>query len=246
MAREFVSASTEYLYTAFSGIADVPVSLSAWFRTTENAAERCVLSIADIDTTAYLSLTRYADDLRATSWNGSSGGHGNLADSISINTWYHGLAVFVTDTDRRVYLDGVRGTDSTTDVAVGSFDTVRIGITADSTPFGPWSGYIAEAGIWNVALTDADALVLAAGYRPTFVKPESLQLYVPLVRDNDEDLIGGLSLSANGTPTIADHPPIYYSIPPSYFMASGAAPADLSVDIGMDEAAYQGTGVRVR
>jgi hypothetical protein len=37
-----------------------------------------------------------------------------------------------------------------------------------------------------------------------------------LIRDADEDIVGGLSLTANGTPTVEAHPRIYYPVPHSF------------------------------
>lgn len=72
------------------------------------------------------------------------------------------------------------------------------------------NGEISEIGVWNSALTAADAATLAAGFAPPFVQPQNIIAYWPLIRDEDQDRTGGYDLTAFNTPTIAAHPPIIY------------------------------------
>ena len=73
------------------------------------------------------------------------------------------------------------------------------------------AGRIAEAAIWNVALTDSEVQALASGVSPLRVRPESLQAYWPLfaVTGNAIDYSGkGNDLTDNGTVGVADHAPV--------------------------------------
>jgi hypothetical protein len=88
-------------------------------------------------------------------------------------------------------------------------------------------GKVAEVGIWQATLTDAEVAILGKGYSPLFVQPDKLLFYIPLIRDNDQDLIGGLSLSEVGSPTITDHPRIIY---PGRQITSRIGPAVAAVD----------------
>jgi hypothetical protein len=95
------------------------------------------------------------------------------------------------------------------------------------------SGSIAEAAIWNVALTDAKVAILAAGFSPLFVDPQSLVAYWPLVRDTDDDVVGGYDMTAYNTPTVASHPPkIFYPVSPHsvYFAAAAADAMPMAMD----------------
>jgi hypothetical protein len=44
-----------------------------------------------------------------------------------------------------------------------------------------------------------------------------------LIRDEDEDIVGGLSLTAYNTPSVAAHPPILYPILQSIAVPATAA-----------------------
>jgi hypothetical protein len=70
------------------------------------------------------------------------------------------------------------------------------------------TGQIAEVGIWNVALTDAEIASLADGMTCDKVRPQSLVFYAPLVRDL-QDVRGGLTITNNNTATVAVHPRVY-------------------------------------
>ena len=64
--------------------------------------------------------------------------------------------------------------------------------------------------LWNVTLDVLDVAQLTAGQSPMFVKAESLRYYVPMVGDEDKDLIVDLALTPSGNPTTAASPAIRY------------------------------------
>ena len=67
--------------------------------------------------------------------------------------------------------------------------------------------------------------MLARGYSPLFVRPQNLVAYWPLIRDEDQDRVGGYDMAAYNTPSVAAHPPIIYS-------AQLHIPAPASIDLG--------------
>ena len=227
MARLFDDGDNEYLRdTNIAAIAH-PYSLSAWFNTNDVTVNQLVLSIADADGTDYAGLMIRGGDagdfLRAYSYDGAGNDSAISTVGVSINTWHHGLAVFAATDDREIWIDGGGYHTDGNNRAVTDIDAVAVGVSADVTPFGYMSGPVAEAAVWDVALTAADAAILASGYSPLFVRPQNLVFYVPLVRDNDEDIVGGISMTAFNAPTIASHPPVIR--PASPFSAFGTAAA---------------------
>jgi hypothetical protein len=137
-------------------------------------------------------------------------------DTVSVNAWTHlgGVVLGESTNHLLLYSDGTKYTGNGATNSEQLFDTVALGRLSDSSPSNYSSGNIAEAAIWNVQLTDAEFASLAVGISPLVIRPQSLVFYVPLVRDNDEDLIGGNSLTAFNSPTIQAHPPIYNPAPP--------------------------------
>ncbi|MFS2087150.1 LamG-like jellyroll fold domain-containing protein, partial [Stenotrophomonas geniculata] len=77
-------------------------------------------------------------------------------------TWNHALAVFASSTSRAAYLNGAsKGTNvqSSSPTGVNRTTTSMVYVSAASSLFFP--GDLAEVAMWNVALTDADAAILA-------------------------------------------------------------------------------------
>lgn len=89
-----------------------------------------------------------------------------------------------------------------THVAVGSF------FVAEGEQYGSFDGRVAEVGIWSVALDDAEIAVLAAGYAPPCVRPQSLVFYAPLIRELNNYRGPVLSNHSTSPATVAVHPRI--------------------------------------
>ena len=210
MARLFDDALSEYLKNTAASWS-LPLSLSAWFQCDVEPGNMHIVSIGEADDTGYLSLRIIdsTDRLRAQVFDGTTARLSEHTTNLAADTWYHGLAVFASTTSRIVYLDGEAAVESIDSINLDSHDETTIGVSADSTPVGYWSGHIAEVAIWDTtALTAADALILAKGYSPLFVKPQNLKAYWPLVRGLN-DRVDGYNMTATGTVASA-HPRIIY------------------------------------
>jgi len=247
MARAFSVGSNQYLRVATPAITVHPFTLATWFYITNSTAHRILLSLVDYDATNYAWLQARSTNVLRIEEEGDYYAAATTVATFNDNTWHHACGVCSTATNRTIYLDGGNNINNTNSATPATLSDTMVGAgAAASAILQPMDGYLAEAAIWNVALTADEVAILATGISPLAVRPGSIIFYVPLVRDNDEDIIGGLSLTAYNSPTIAVHPPIYYPFTPFYYMVSGAPPPeDLSIDIGLDEAAYQGTGVRI-
>jgi len=248
MARSFARASSQYLEATSAVATSIPITFAAWCWTSNTTDTKDVLSLgSSTSNNIFLFRATAAGTIQAIIYDNGSPGTANTTSAFPQSTWFHGCAVFESSTLRSIYIDGGDKGTNTTDLTPSNINTTDIGCYMYGGTRGSyWDGSIAEAAIWNAALTDAEVLILSKGISPLAVRPGNLAFYVPLVRDNDEDIIGGLSLTASGSPTIAAHPWIRYPFTPFYYMTTGAEPpADLSIDIGLDEAAYQGTGVRI-
>lgn len=73
-----------------------------------------------------------------------------------------------------------------------------------------FEGYIAEVAGWNVVLSDAEILSLAKSVKPPMIRPESLVMYFPGIRETDQELVRGLTFTnINSVGATADHPRRY-------------------------------------
>jgi len=223
LARLFDDASSQYLYYNGAVVSAVPFTMACWVYSDDLTIKQqpICLNIQDAGPYAgfWLQLDgSYAGDpVVARAFHGTSG-DARTTTGYSANTWHHACAVFSATNARAAYIDGgSKGVNSATVTPIVNNTTIGAEYGWSGTEnvvFTPTSGKIAEVGIWNVALTDAEVAILAKGVSPRSVRPESLVFYAPLWRDEDEDFIGGLSLTAVNAPTIADHPRVFYLATP--------------------------------
>jgi len=129
--------------------------------------------------------------------------------SYSANTWQHICGVFSSNTSRTVYLDGASSATNTNSVTPTIRDIVTIAAARKSGNVDNYlNGSLAEVAIWSAALTEAEVKSLAAGMSPKLVRPQSLALYVPLIR-SPQDQKAALAFTTQGSPTAASHPRVY-------------------------------------
>ena len=207
MARLFDDGASDTLYEAAT-VYSLPISLSAWFRFDVEPDNMIIVSVGDEGGTAYSSLRAFAtgDVLSAASFEGGTASS-NHATDMAANIWYHGLAVFASTTSRICYLDGTTAVENTVEKVI-TMDRTGVGVSGDGTPFGHFSGDIAEVAIWNHELTGVDAAMLAQGYSPLFIRAHNLLAYWPLIRGLN-DKVAGLTLTASGT-AVSNHPRVIY------------------------------------
>lgn len=185
-ALEFDDAASEHLQRTGddNNITDWPMSIACSFQTDQEANQALVI-IGSTAGPAYYGLwiRDPADtDVIAYVMNVTSG-YAKTSRSYGTNVWHHACAVFASDTDRRVFLDGGhKGTDSSavsypsgsTITTIGAREYYNLGKTLYL------SGKLGYAFIWNRALSDAE---IAAWHRQTAdlfdSGPSPAVLYVP-------------------------------------------------------------------
>jgi len=213
MARGFDDGSSQYL-EGTSLVTGTPISIAAVFQTDSLTLRQVVASVGDDSDNDMCAMAIRGDvlndPLEAYTYGGAGAKNAQVASVLSTNTWHYGLAVFASTSSRTIYCDGVNTTTNTDNTSVADLDQVRVARATFSFADLYLSGMAGEVAIWNVALTAADALILAAGYSPLFVKPENLVHYYPLIRDGDQDRVSGQHLADSGSPTIVDHPAVIY------------------------------------
>jgi hypothetical protein len=192
-----------------SSLTTEPLSLACWFYADADNLQLGLISMTKDGANPLIKLAAQgavAGDRVLIG--GYSGGEANTTTGFSVNTWHHACGVYESTTNRHAYIDGgSKGSDTTSNTSDTVTD-IGIGNLIRANPIVGMSGRIAEVGIWNVALTDAEVAILAKGYSPLFVRPQNLVVYVPLVGDEDVDIVGGLAFAELHTPGIADHPRI--------------------------------------
>ena len=242
MARAFDGASSQYLTVATAIVNTPPFTFAAWMNM-DNTNNHVLICVGDTDTdNESYQLTAQGfysgDPILVRSRDGGVNSDAHTTAGYSADTWHHACGVFTADDDRAVFLDGGNKGTSAVSSAPSGLDTSCIGGNLRSSGV-TWAafGSIADAAIWNVALTDAEVAILAAGYSPLFVRPQSLVAYWPLIRDTDDDIVGGYSMTPVNSPTVAAHPRVFY---PGMPHVGYAAAAIAALRIPRHPAAYYG------
>lgn len=224
MARTFDGASTQYLRATSCPVSGYPFTLVAWARFTTVNQYECVLSVGDAAGTYYFALRLQTDNtIQAMCFDGGTK-TATTVGTIIADTYYLLAAVYTASNDRTVWLGSGENVNNTAAAGAITTDATAIGVSADSTPFGPMYGDVSYAAIYNTSLVLTDIARLEAGADALTVKPENLVFYAPLWRDEDVDYVGGISLTAFNAPTISEQVPIFGRAMPFYSFPGAAAP----------------------
>jgi hypothetical protein len=218
MSRDF-NGSNQYIRFNGSPITAVPITLSVWFRSDSLSANQVIFGIfASSSTSDHLML-------RADGAQGGDPVRLQFANQTAVTTtgysttaWHHAAGAAISTTLRHVWIDGgSKGTNTTSvnpNLAITNRTTA--GRADDNTPGGYFNGRIRDAAAWNVELTDAEIAVLATGFSPLLVRPESLVFYAPLWgRHTTEPApISGYSATHVNAPPYSAQEPSLYGVAP--------------------------------
>jgi hypothetical protein len=215
MARSF-NGTSDYLNYATAVRTTTPLTMACWAKWNTLGTSTMLMTIGDSSSTTTLlnrfRLSKNASDLViAATANTTTSGTSSGGTVTATNTWYHCAGIYTSSTSRTGYLDGVAGTANTTSLTPSSLDDTTIGASIYSGGAGTYmDGQIAEAGIWNVALTAAEITSLAKGVSPLMIRPASLISYWPLIGQTSPeiDLRSRFEMTVNGA-VAADHPRVY-------------------------------------
>jgi hypothetical protein len=123
----------------------------------------------------------------------------------SNGTWAHYCATF--GATMRAYLNGVQS--SSTPPTQPTVVLTQLGTIWSAVALN-FSGDIAEAAVWNIALSASDVATLAAGVRADTIQAANLKQYWRIAGtvSPEPDEMGGTGLTINGTcPKAATDPP---------------------------------------
>lgn len=189
-----------------------PISISAWVKTTSDSANQAIVCLSNNSNEFLLSQLRggIANDPLGVLEYAIAWKYGETSTGYSTDIWTHTGVVFNSSTDRRAYLDGggkVTNTDSQ-DVNFGILSYFFVG-THKSVGGAYFDGKIAQVAIWEVALSDAQWVDLAAGVNPQLIAASDLAGYWTLefdgsseVDSNDFGAYNGATYDADDNPEI--------------------------------------------
>lgn len=196
MALQFSRSSSQYLYTALSGITErYPATLMCWFkrRDTSTYATESLVSVGDVDNDErFCSIQTKTDRTRGIAFSAyAECGYSITADT----TTYHFLAAVFTSNRIYVYFDDVNTNGAWSPSSV-TLDQARIGETASLSYSDLANAYIEHVAYWSTNLSASETSVLYdLSSSPLNIQSASLQFYLPL-KSNITDSAGLHSFTA--------------------------------------------------
>jgi hypothetical protein len=217
MSRSFAAASSQYLQNGNAPVTAPPFTMACWFKQNTLAAEQGLVEVynsgANNQHRHILALDQAGSvaHIKALSFS-TVGATASCAANVSTGTWYHAAGVWAATNSRSAYHNGGSKDTNGGNITPTGINAVAVGGFIDTAPDRYMDGLIADAAIWNVALTDAEVAVLASGVSPLAVRPAALVAYWPLwgVHSPEIDLKGGFALTLNNGPTKGEHPRVRY------------------------------------
>ena len=212
MARLFDKSSSQRLQVDFSGVTAVPLSFSfLMYPTLDDDVLQTAFCIINKDVSGdwwEATYTAPAPDNRTIIETRNQGtSQGVYVPGTKMNTWNHVAFVSPASNAHQAYLDNVKSAPGTTDVTPSGVNSIGIGAEADNSPGEFFNGGVAEVGVWNAALTDAEIALLYMRYSPLLVRPQNLVFYAPLTyHSKDFDIVGRLNMTAYNSPSWMEHP----------------------------------------
>jgi hypothetical protein len=239
MARNF-DGSTQYHNIADGLIpAGQPFSFSLWFFPTDNTASQYIFHLAVGDGSGnhdwvFLSMEgANANDPAVFGFRDASTSNAmSTVDSPVFNAWNHACGYLTGNSSTmyaRLWLNGVDG-------GINSWNAPGAG-TNITNPTNSWigarksngtverhfAGRIAELAFWDRQLSTSEFLSMQyiSPYSVAYDNRVEYRPFGGIYGEHDKDIYGlNGDLTANGSPTWADHPPIIYPSSPTFFRST--------------------------
>jgi len=180
-----------------------PFSMTGWFRVPDTTSFLALMGFASLSTGARCDVFYAGDGAKevvAKSANGSSGSAYSTSPMVP-GQWHHLAAVFSSDTERKIYLDGGNVGVNNANIPVGVLNFFYFG-----------AGYsqdfidVADVSLVAAAFSEDQAAALAKGVS-VFALPNSQNViaYHDCIRDAFRPGLGPVFVS-NGTLVVKEHP----------------------------------------
>jgi hypothetical protein len=202
---------TSYIEAISTPVTTFPFTMACWFNPANVTAGGTLMSLGvanGVDRFQMVNRGDLAGDFIAiSSLVGATEGLATSTIGYTANTWHHATAVCTSITSRSIFLNGGGKATNTTSSNPAGINNIMLGSRWSTTRGFFFNGRIAEAGIWNAALTDDEVISLSKGFAPYLIRPSNLKFYNRCIQ-RSQDLYGGRTLTEVNI-TNFDHPRIY-------------------------------------
>lgn len=226
-------SNANFLRSAGAVVGAAPMSIGCWYQPATTPGGQVTIaglfnSSQNVNGAQQISLNSDTSNSAVFKiGDGAGNTNATASGSFTNGAWAHVLGTYASATSYACYRDGAnKGTGATSRIP-SALDRTSVGVQDDSSPNQSINvaSLVAELAIWNVALTDAEATILARRVSPLLVRPSNLVAYWPLIGGYapEIDLKGGSSLTVQGVVSAAPHPALAY-FPGGRFLSPKVSP----------------------
>lgn len=152
---------------------------------------------------------------------------GGVASSASSTTaisdlnWHSAVGEITAANARQCWLDNGGNGSSSTSLTPGTLTKTSIGAQDNGGTIDSNIGHeLANVAVWSGTLTADERAALSSGVSPLLIRPDILEIYLPLMRGGD-DYMGAAFTVTNAT--VADHPRVYMPARPQVFKTAAVS-----------------------
>jgi len=198
MAQEFLNVndptatSEDYITGAATLSAAYPVTMNVWFYPPSASVTGFLNLVGVGNTSSNISHHRLRINnttLRVSAATVDTGG-ASTAVTTTVNftasAWNMATYVCTSATSRTVYVNAGGSATTTVSRTVTAPTNWTIGGYYSLITFPLYEGYLAEFSVWDAALTADEITSLYRGAKADGIRPQSLKVYVPLVRNHTD------------------------------------------------------------
>ena len=152
---------------------------------------------------------------------GGTASNATTTTSISDQNWHSVVGEITAANARQVWLDNGGNGSSSTSLTPGTLTKTSIGaFDSGGTLGGNVAHELADVAVWSGTLTADERAALSSGVSPLLIRPDILEIYLPLMRGGD-DYMGAAFTVTNAT--VADHPRVYMPARPQVFKTAAVS-----------------------
>lgn len=138
---------------------------------------------------------------------GGTAANATTTTTITDTNWHSVVGEITAANARQVWLDNGGNGSSSTSLTPGTLTKTTAGAYDNGGTIGGNVAHeLADIAVWSVALTSDERASLAAGVSPLLIRPDKLEIYLPLMRGGNDYMGGAFTVT---DATVADHPRVY-------------------------------------
>ena len=210
MAYNFVQANSSRIIMTGSPVTALSATFSAWIRRDATATGNriIVICLGSNDEVALRIGSNNTVQARLVFNNNDNIITASTVSTVTAGAWTHAAARFALSGSTVQVAASINGAIASSGSGSYIEETLVSGQIASYAGTNVFGGDIADVGIWNTALSDAEIVSLSKGISCNRVSPKSLRFYAPLIR-NPNDIRNNRTLTLVNSPTVSSHPRIY-------------------------------------